>query len=268
MSPFFVNEPNWVTPRPFGGAGGGDGVAPNPALPNPTIPTGPQGPTKAIVFSLIRQVFEPLQVFPNPVRAIGAIAVLQGTRWQDLTNSWSSYVQSWNSFLSTNARTSAIAVDDGQSTTWVQLTDLWANYAQAWNSFPAGGNIEVFDDNSTNDNGTQIPYSMVSALLRDDSITDIKLDSWEFFFKIAALFELITVEFDSLKMPFSPPVPITAFLADLSDATTFGIPKAFPQQQQYSRYIKVTFSGNSFNRAFAFGGGTIFVQVQGRSSTK
>jgi hypothetical protein len=230
-------------------------------------PTKGMGLTRATVFSLDRQVFEPLQEFPTIVRAATIEAAVVGVKWSDLTQPWSTYTQTWESFFSLNQICVFIGVDDGTQTTWADLTGSWASYLQSWNSFPAGGNVESFSDNSTTDAGMPIPYSMVPALLYEDSRQTILLDSWSFYFKIASFFELVTIEFDALAFALDDPTPLTATFSDLSDENTFSVSKALPVgQTKYSRYIKVSFFGNSYYRAFAFGGAAVFVQIQERPS--
>lgn len=232
------------------------------------VPTKGAGQTRATLFSLDRQVFEPIQEFPTIVRAATVEAAQAGVTWNDLPNPWSTYTQTWESFFSLNQVGVFIGVDDGTQTTWADLTGSWSSYLQSWNSFPAGGNVESFSDNSTTDAGLPIPYSMVPALLYEDSRQTILLDSWSFYFKIAAFFELVTIEFDALAFALDDPTPLTASFSDLSDENTYSVPKALPVgQTKYSRYIKVSFFGNSYYRAFAFGGATIFVQIQERPST-
>lgn len=250
----------------------GSSPPPGPPPPpfTPTTGVGEPGPRKAILYSLDRQVFEPLQLFPNSVRSAVVETTQVGVKWKDLPNPWSTYTATWESFFSAQQVGVFIGVDDGTQATWNDLPNAWSTYLQAWNAFPAGGNVDVFSDNSTTDNGLAIPYTMVPALLYENSRQDVLLDSWSFYFKIASFFELVTIEFDSVSFPLAPPIPITATFSDLSDETTFGVPKAYPGpgQSKYARYIKVTFSGNSFYRSFAFGGGTLFVQVQERPSKK
>ncbi len=226
------------------------------------------GNSTAIIYSLDRRVFEPLQEFPTIIRAAAIEAAVAGVTWADLTQPWSTYTASWDSFDSLNQVAVFLGLDDGTQTTWADLTNAWSSYPQSWNSFPAGGNVDLFSDNSTTDAGRAIPYSMVPALLYESSRQNVLLDSWEFYFKLSAFFELVTVEFDALTFAMDDPVPITAQPVDLSDEATFAISKAFPgpQQNQYARYIKVTLNGNSFYRALAFGGATLFVQIQERPS--
>ena len=126
--------------------------------------------------------------------------------------------------------------------------------------------MDVFSINSSNDNGASIPYSFTISFLTAGTTKTALLDSWEFFFADAQNFELATILFEALTFPFAVPSVITATFVDLSDPTTFAIPKALPTQNTYNRYIRVTFSGISFYRGFAFEGGTIFLQTQERPS--
>jgi len=241
-----------------------------PPVPPPPVPLAPEtGPRKAIVYSLARQVFEPIQEFANTVRSAVIESAQSGVTWEQLTNAWSTYLAPWDSFATQNQVGVFLGVDDGTQTTWNDLPNAWSTYSQTWNSFPAGGNVDLFSDNSTTDAGLPIPYSMVPALIYESSRQNILLDSWDFILKIAPFFELLTIEFDALPFALGNPIPITATPIDLSDSSTFSTPKAYPgpQQNRYARYIRVTLSGNSYYRAFAFGGATIFVQIQERPST-
>jgi hypothetical protein len=246
-----------------------EGPLPPPPPPPPTPPRLPsQGPTTALVYSLDRKVFEPLQQFQVFVRAATIETAGVGVKWSDLTQPWSTYTATWDSFFAAEQTAVFLGLDDGTETTWNDLPNPWSTYPQSWNSFPAGGNVDTFSDNSTTDAGLAIPYSMVPALVYESSRQNILLDSWDFILKIASFFEMLTVEFDSLRQPLSKPVPITATAISLNDKSTFSVPKAYPgpTQSVYRRYIRVTMSGVSFSRSFAFGGATIFVQVLERPS--
>lgn len=247
-----------------------EGPLPPPPPPppvNPTTSTTPE-PSTAIVYSLARQVFEPLQEFTATIRAAVIEASEAGTTWADLPNPWSTYLATWDSFPSKDQPGVFLGLDDGTQIKWSDLPNAWSTYNQSWDSFPAGGNVDLFGDNATTDAGAAIAYSLVPALVQNNSRHDILLDSWDFILKVASFFELVTVEFDSLKQPLSPPVPITATAISLNDKSTYSVSKAYPGpgQNKYSRYIRVTMSGVSFTRAFAFGGATIFVQILERPS--
>lgn len=246
-----------------------EGPLPPPPPPPPPPANNPAiGPTTATVYSLDRQVFEPLQQFQVIVRAATIETAETGVTWNDLPNPWSTYLATWDSFFAAEQQAVFLGLDDGTETTWADLPNPWSTYLQSWNSFPAGGNVDTFSDNSTTDAGLAIPYSMTPALVYESSRQNILLDSWDFILKVASFFELLTVEFDSLRQPLSNPVPVTATAISLNDKSTFSVPKAYPgpTQNVYRRYIRVTMSGLSFSRSFAFGGATVFVQIQERPS--
>jgi hypothetical protein len=259
----FQQRIDWNALLIFGQAGSfAPAVPPTPTPANST----PTGPNKAIVYSLDRGVFEPIQVFPEIIRSVTQEATAEGVTWADLTNPWATYQASWDSFPNTDQIAVFFGADGGNSTTWAELTNPWSTYNTPWDSFPAGGEVYIFSVNSPNDNGVSIPYSFTPVYLFDDSNKNILIDSWELFFKIAGSFELATIEFDALKYPKATPTTLFNTFVDLSDPTTYAIPKSLPTLNQYSRYIRIIFSGESFTRAFAFGGGTVFVMIQERPS--
>lgn len=206
----------------------------------PSTSSSLDGPSKAVIYDLGRGVFEPIQVFSEVLRSGIQMQIQRGVRWQDLTQPWSSYNVAWNSFAVTNQQGVFLGTD--------------------------GGFMQNFSDNSLNDNGGQIPYSFTPALLSHGSRQDVLIDSWDIFFKPSLNFELSTLAFYSLTMPEAAPTVLTATAFDLSSADTYGIPKSLPTQNKYSRYLMLTFSGNSYARAFSFAGGTVFVQKQERPS--
>ena len=198
----------------------------------------------AAALGLSQGTFEPLQSFGEVIRASAPIASATGVKWSDLTNPWLTYNVPWSSFASINSQGVFLGTDAGQ--------------------------VHLFSSSSANDNGTQIPFFFVPAFLSAGPREDLILDSWEVFFRPSAAFELLTLDFSSLGFPLDSPATLTDTFFDLSDRRTYGEPKAFPGAvlaSQYARYIQLTFSGVSFVRALAFGGGTIFVNKQQRRST-
>jgi hypothetical protein len=259
----FVWDSDWRIARLLQRAAS-DISSPAPSVTMGAPPTS--GPSKALVLNLDRQVFEPIQVFSEVIRAVGPEVSGSGTTWAQLTNSWSSYNVPWNSFPGQNAIALMFGTAGTASVLWQNLTQPWSSYNVPWNSFPGGGKVYRFSANAANDNGRSIAYFYVPALLQVESNKVLLIDSWDFFFGIAQGFEIASITFEALRYPYGAPTPITATLVDLSDGRTFAVPKVLPNQNKYNRYIKVTFSGSSFNRGFAFDGGIIFVQVQERAS--
>lgn len=218
---------------------------------------GSTGPTHAVLYRLPKTAgglasalglsngtFETLQTFSEVIRSGRPIASATGVRWQDLPNPWVTYNVPWSSFASVNSQGVFLGTDAGQ--------------------------VHLFTSASSNDNGVQIPFFFVLSLLSAGPREDLILDSWEVFFKPSGAVEFLTLDFSSLGFPLDTPATLTDTFFDLSSSKTYGEPKAFPGAvlaSQYARYIELNFSGVSFARALAFGGGTIFVNRQQRRST-
>ena len=97
----------------------------------PSRTDGISGPSKAIIFSLARQAFEPVQVFVEAITASSIHSFFKSTTWADLTVPWSSETVPWSSF----------PVE-------AQLSVLLGFET---------GDVQTFSPNSPTDNGAQIP---------------------------------------------------------------------------------------------------------------
>lgn len=198
------------------------------------------GPSKATVYDLRRQAFEPVQVFPEVIRSSYQEAAATGITWKMLTQPWNTYHVTWNSFTSVDQLSAFLGTD--------------------------AGDVHVFSVASTTDNGVGIPYSLSPALLFANSKSDILIDSFDIFFKPASSFELLTLQAQLLQFPYDSGQTAFASAFDLSDGKTYAVPTSLPSLNTYGRYIALTFFGISYKRAMAYAGGTVFVTKQDRPS--
>lgn len=198
------------------------------------------GPAKAIIYSLARQAFEPLAIFVEAITASTVHAFTTSTTWNQLTNPWTTYTVPWDSFPVESQLSVLLGFESGD--------------------------VQTFSSNSPTDNGAQIPYGFTPGLFNIDAITDQLVDSLELFFNPAQNFELLTLAVLGLSFPQDPGYVDFAFPVDLSDPTTYSLPKSLPTINTYRRYYKLIFSGITINRGMRFGGGNIFQNEQARSS--
>jgi hypothetical protein len=131
----------------------------------------------------------------------------------------------------------------------------------------ATGSVYQFGASTPNDNTNQIPYSFTPALMTGGALKDILLDSMEVWFKPAPSFELVTLQLQGMLFPFDDaPTSVTLFPVNVEDQATFFLPISLPLLNTYSRYIRLTISGNSYSRVVMFGGAQLFYNPQARAS--
>lgn len=199
------------------------------------------GPSAAAIYNLERQVFEPEQVFTQIMRASTLQGQATAATCDQLPFPCSNYPVPCSTFGAQNQLSIFLGSDSGV--------------------------IYNFSSNSTNDNGLSIPYFAIPGLLSAGPSKDLLPESVDLFFDPSSAFELSEADFFDLPHPYaSPDTPILVMPLDLADPSTWQLPKILPQINVYSRFMKLQFRGVSYTRAFAFAGGTVFVNTQERSS--
>jgi len=206
----------------------------------PSKASGIAGPSRAIVYSIARGVFEPVQIFVEAITASALAAFVTSTTWNQLTEPWTFYQVPWNSFATQSQISVLLGAEDGS--------------------------VYDFSEASTTDNNVAIPYGFTPGLLNIDAVTDMLMNSFELFFDPASSFELLVVAIYGLQYPQDPGVVDTAFPLDLSAPDTWRLPQSLPTITTYRRYYSLEISGITINRGMAYGGGNMFENVQDRAS--
>lgn len=197
------------------------------------------GPTHAVVFSLVRQVFETIQVFSEPITASARVVESVGTYWNTIGGTWDQHPVDWSSYPS------------------VEAQDTWLGTAV--------GQVHRFNASQPNDNGIGVSYSFTPGLMKVDDQTDLLVDSFELFFNPTGVFELATAQFVGMQYPNGAQTIISDVAINDADPFTYKLDKMLPTITQYQRYLEFSFFGVSYNRVYAFGGGNVFGNQQARA---
>lgn len=204
------------------------------------------GNIHAIVYSLARQVFEPIQVFSEVITAAANVVEGTGTFWNTLGGTFDNYPIDWSSFPAGEAQ------------------DVWIGTGV--------GAVHKFNASQPNDNSAEIPYFFQPSLFNINPTTDVAIDSVELYMDPSTVFELTTLQFEGLQYPNDAnPDVISEIGMNAADSSTYKLDDFLPTLTNsqglapYYRWLRMTFFGVSFARAFAYGGGNLFGNQQART---
>jgi hypothetical protein len=204
-------------------------------------------PSHAIMYSIRRQAFEPIQSFADAMTAADVVTQTFGVTWLN----------------------------------WVPANSTWPEIPyNSWSAIPYGNSLGVWTGDpfgfvylfwtANTDNGTSITYNATFPPVRQDPTVMQRISDIELYLKQAAQPEELSFIVWGLLQPYSTPgTPILAMEVLLTNQQTFSLP-ALPgpnnPQNIGANFIQVELTGTGPLGQMVFAGGTIFIDTDLRGS--